>query len=95
MKAQPEIKCLDKKGRKAGEHVRVCCSLACPQVALVSQEPVLFADSIFANIAFGLAETPSMAQVPERLWCWRCCCWGCPVLQGGAAALRLRRAAGA
>lgn len=33
------------------------------QVALVSQEPVLFAESIFSNIAFGCSEVPSMEQV--------------------------------
>ncbi|GAB4815223.1 hypothetical protein N2152v2_002269 [Parachlorella kessleri] len=33
------------------------------QVALVSQEPVLFADTIFANIAFGCEEVPTQEQV--------------------------------
>ena len=32
------------------------------QIALVRQEPVLFAESIFDNIAFGCATPPTMAQ---------------------------------
>ena len=39
------------------------CGLALLQVALVSQEPVLFADTIFANIAFGCEEVPTQEQV--------------------------------
>lgn len=31
----------------------------------MSQEPVLFADSIFANIAFGCEEQPTLQQVGE------------------------------
>ena len=42
------------------------------QVAIVAQEPVLFADTLFANIAFGLpkgAAEASQSQVLPRAAC--------------------------
>ena len=41
------------------------------QVAIVSQEPVLFADSLFANISYGLpkgAAEASQSQACDCLW---------------------------